>query len=185
MKITLPDGQIRSYHHPITGLELAEQISSSLAKTAVAMTVNGKLCDANEQLAEDASIVFLTTKDRLGLDVMRHTTTAQGLARAIKELFPQAKLAIGPTVDNGFFYDIELDHPLSADDLPQIEVLMHRIITENNPITRELWLSSAALSYFSEKRRDVQGGNHRRRYCKGTTFARRLSFCLSAKRQKW
>ena len=151
MKITLPDGQIRSYHHPITGLELAEQISSSLAKTTVAMTVNGRLCDANEPLAEDASIVFLTTKNRLGLDVMRHTTTAQGLGRAIKELFPQAKLAIGPTVDNGFFYDIELDHPLSTDDLPQIEVLMHRIIAENNPITRELWLSSAALSYFSER----------------------------------
>ena len=147
MKITLPDGRILSYQQPITGLELAAQISSSLAKATVAMTVNGKPCDANEKLAEDASVVFLTAKDKPGLDIMRHTTTAQGLARAIKEL-PKAKLAIGPTVDYGFYYDIELDHPLSSDDLPQIEALMHRIIAENNPITRELWPAPAAPRLF-------------------------------------
>lgn len=151
MKITLADGQIRSFQQPLTGLELAEQISPSLAKSTVAMNVNGKLCDANEQLTEDASVVFLTTKDKLGLDIMRHTTVAQGLARAIKELYPQAKLAIGPTIENGFYYDIELDRPLSSDDLPSIEKLMHRIIAENNPIVRELWPASKVRDYFAER----------------------------------
>ena len=151
MKITLSDGQVRSYQQPLTGLELAAQISSSLAKSAVAMNVNAKPYDLNEQLTEDASVVFLTTKDKLGLDIMRHTTTAQGLARAIKELFPQAKLAIGPTVEYGFYYDIELDRPLSSDDLPSIEALMHRIIAENNPIMRELWPAAMARDYFAER----------------------------------
>lgn len=151
MKITLSDGQVRSYQQPLTGLELAAQISSSLAKSAVAMNVNGKPYDLNEQLTEDASVVFLTTKDKLGLDIMRHTTTAQGLARAIKELFPQAKLAIGPTVEYGFYYDVELDRPLSSDDLPSIEALMHRIIAENNPIMRELWPAARARDYFAER----------------------------------
>ena len=151
IKITLPDGQIRSYEQPITGHEIAGQISPNLAKATVAMTVNGKLYDANEKLTEDASIVFLTSKDKLGLDIMRHTTTAQGLARAIKELFPQAKLAIGPTVDYGFYYDIELDTPLSSDDLPQIETIMQRIIAENNLITRELWPAATAREYFAER----------------------------------
>lgn len=151
MKILLPDGQHRSFQQSMTGLELAAQISPSLAKAAVAMTVNGKLYDLNEKLFEDAAVVFLTTKDKLGLDVMRHTTTAQGLARAIKELFPQAKLAIGPTVDYGFYYDIELDQPLSSEDLPKIEVIMHRMIEEHNPIAREVWPAKAARDYFAER----------------------------------
>lgn len=151
MKITFPDGQIRSYQQPLTGLELAAQISPGLAKTAVAMMVNGKPYDINETLSEDVSVVFLTNKDKLGLDIMRHTTTAQGLARAIKELFPQAKLAIGPTIDHGFYYDIELDQSLSSEDLPQIEAVMQRIITENNPITRELWPAGIVRDYFAQK----------------------------------
>ena len=117
MKITLPDGQIRSCQESTTGLELATQISPGLAKTTVAMRVNGKLHDVSENLTEDAPVVFLTIKDKLGLDVVRHSTTAQVLAKAIKELFPQAKLAIGPTIEFGFYYDIEFENAISSDDL--------------------------------------------------------------------
>ena len=151
IKITLLDGQIRSCQQSISGLELAAQISPNLAKVAVAMTVNGKLYDANEKIAEDAAVVFLTTKDKAGLDIMRHTIAAQGLARAIKELFPQAKLAIGPIVEYGFYYDIELDSPISSNDLPKIEAIMHRIILENNPITREIWPAAVACEYFAKR----------------------------------
>lgn len=151
MKVTLPDGQIRSCPESMTGLELATQISPGLAKATLAMMMNGKLCDVSEKLIEGASVVFLTIKDKLGLDTMRHTTTAQVLARAIKELYPTAKLAIGPTIDYGFYYDIELEHSLSSDDLPKIEALMHKIIAENNPITRELWQALAVREYFVKK----------------------------------
>ncbi|MBS0655269.1 MAG: threonine--tRNA ligase [Verrucomicrobia bacterium] len=151
MKITFPDGQERAYNPGVTGLEIAAQISPSLAKAAVAMLVNGQLRDLDEKLVADSSLVFLTTKDTQGLDVMRHTTTAQGLARAVKELFPQAKLAIGPTIDHGFYYDIELDQSLSSDDLPKIEEAMRRIIAENNPVTRELWPAEAVKDYFAKR----------------------------------
>lgn len=151
INIILPDGQVRSFKEPLSGLDLAGQISSNLAKAAIAMSVHGKLCDVYETLSEDASVIFLTTKDKAGLDVMRHTTAAQCLARAIKELFPQAKLAIGPTIEHGFYYDIELDSPLSINDLPKIEAIMHRIIEEDNPIKRELWPVAKALDYFAKK----------------------------------
>lgn len=149
MKIVFPDGQARELEQAITGIELAAQISAGLAKATVAMMVDGQLCDANEKLVEDGSVVFLTTKDKVGLDVMRHTTTAQGLARAIKELFPTAKLAIGPTIEHGFYYDVELDCALSSDDLPRIEAVMQRIIAEDNPVTRELWPAVQVRDYFA------------------------------------
>lgn len=151
MKITLPDGQIRTFEKPITGLELAASIGAGLAKAAIAMKVNDQLLDIHETIKEDAAVVFLTTKDKVGLDIMRHTTTAQTLARAIKELYPQAKLAIGPTIDSGFYYDIELDQPISSEDLPKIEAVMHRIIGENNPVVRELWPASKVLDYFAQR----------------------------------
>lgn len=151
INITLPDGQIRSFNEPLSGIELARQISPNLAKAAVAMSVNGNLCDVYETISKDSSIVFLTTKDKVGLDIMRHTTAAQGLARAIKELFPKAKLAIGPTVDFGFYYDIELDSSISINDLPKIEATIQRIIDENNPIKRELWPAQQAIDYFAKK----------------------------------
>ncbi|MEI8301558.1 MAG: threonine--tRNA ligase, partial [Chlamydiota bacterium] len=151
MKVTLPDGQIRSCPESMTGLELATQISPGLAKATLAMMMNGKPYDVSEKLIEGAAVVFLTLKDKLGLDTMRHTITAQVLARAIKELYPKAKLAIGPTIDYGFYYDIELEESLSSDDLPKIEALMHKIIAENNPITRELWPANVVKEYFAKR----------------------------------
>ncbi len=135
----------------MSGLEIAAQISIKLAKAALAMTVNGRLCDVNTLIDEDVKLAFLTAHDKVGLDVMRHTTAAQVLARAIKELFPQAKLAIGPTIENGFYYDIELESPLSSDDLPTIEAIMRRIIAENNPVTREVWKATSVRNYFAER----------------------------------
>ena len=151
MKILLPDGQTKEFEGPITGTELATSISPNLAKATVAMKVDGDLCDACQQIDRDASIVLITTKDKIGLDVMRHTTTAQALARAIKELYPTAKLAIGPTIDFGFYYDIELDKSLSSEELPKIQEVMLRIIAEDNPVTRELWEAEKLKEYFAAR----------------------------------
>ncbi|MBM3191809.1 MAG: threonine--tRNA ligase [Chlamydiae bacterium] len=181
MKITFPDGQTRVYEEPLTGLELAAQISPGLAKATVAMMVNGKLCDASEKLTEDASLVLLTSKDKLGLDVMRHTMTAQVLARAIKELYPGAKLAIGPTVDFGFYYDIEMQEPLSSEDLPKIQARMLQIIAENNPVIRELWPAEKVKQYFTGK-----GESYKVEIIQGAIEKGELLIgeCLSIYRQK-
>ncbi len=156
MDITLPNGQTLSFAHPVTGLELASKIGPGLAKAAVAMQINGKLIDVQETIDQNASVLFVTVKDTAGLDVMRHTTTAQALARAIKELYPDAKLAIGPTIETGFYYDVDFNASISAEDLPKIEAVMHRIIAENNPVVRELWPAQRVLEYFSERKEDYK-----------------------------
>ena len=104
--ITLPDNSTREYTAGVTGREIAESIGAGLAKAALAVTVDGKQQDLSEPIQHNAQLSILTAKDPQGLDVMRHTLTAQVLALAVKELWPEAKLAIGPTIDYGFYYDI-------------------------------------------------------------------------------
>ena len=149
--ITLPDGSVKSFDAPVTGLELAESIGPGLAKAAMAMIVNEQEVDLSTTITTDATVTFLTAKDAAGLDVMRHTTTAQVLARAVKELYPSAKLAIGPTVEHGFYYDVEFAEPLSSDDLPKIEAKMQEIIKEGNPVTREELPAEEVKQYFADK----------------------------------
>jgi len=126
--ITLPDNSTRIYDAPITGLEIAQSIGAGLAKAALAIKVDGVQWDLSHEINADAKLQILTLKDEEGLQIMRHTTTAQVLARAVKELWPDASLAIGPTIDYGFYYDIEMEHKVSPDDLPIIEAKMREII---------------------------------------------------------
>ncbi len=149
--ITLPDGSKREFDGPITGFDLAASIGPGLAKAAVAMTVNGEERDLSRTIATDCTVSLFTLKNAEGMDAMRHTTTAQVLARAIKMMYPTAKLAIGPTVEHGFYYDIDFEEAISSDDLPKIEKKMREIIAQDNPVQRELWNAGEVKSYFEER----------------------------------
>lgn len=149
--ITLPDGSIREFDQAVTGFDIVNDIGPGLAKAAVAMTIDGTQKDLSTTITEDASVSILTGKDEQGLDVIRHTLAAQILARAVKDLYPDAKLAIGPTIDTGFYYDVEFAEPLTPDELPKIEARMREIIKEGLPVTREMWDRDDAIAYFENK----------------------------------
>lgn len=149
--ITLPDGSVRQYESAITGLQLAESISPGLAKAAVGVLVDGIQRDLYLPIEKDARVSILTPKDTDGLDIMRHTLTAQVLALAVKELWPTAKLAIGPTIEHGFYYDIDLDHRITPEDLPKIEDTMREILGRKLPVTREMWARDAAIGMFESR----------------------------------
>lgn len=147
--ITLPDNSTRQYENGVTGLDIATSIGAGLAKAAIAIKVDGEQRDLSRPIEKDAKIAILTTKDEEGLEIMRHTLTAQVLAKAVKLLWPDAKLAIGPTIDNGFYYDVELDsHAISIDDLPKIEAKMKEILASEAPVTREMWVRDEAIKMF-------------------------------------
>ena len=149
--VTLPDGSTRSYPHGTTGEQVAASIGAGLAKAAVAMKVDGVQRDLYAPLTQDVKLQLLTAKDAEGLEIIRHTITAQTLALAVKELYPTAKLAIGPTIEYGFYYDVEMDSPLSADDLPKIEARMHEIIKRPHAVTREIWARDKAIAMFKSR----------------------------------
>jgi threonyl-tRNA synthetase len=149
--ITLPDGAVRSFAPGVTGLEIAENISKSLAKVAIAVTVDGTQRDLSDPIHADAKVAIITLASAEGLEIMRHTITAQLLARAVKNLYPAAKLAIGPTVENGFYYDIEFKEPISTDDLESIEKEMRKIKETHAPIVKSLNTKAAAIAAFKER----------------------------------
>jgi threonyl-tRNA synthetase len=149
--LTLPDGSTRTYPAGTTGEEVAASIGAGLAKAAIAMKVDGVQRDLYLPITHDAAFQILTSKDADGLDVMRHTMTAQGLALAIKELYPQAKLAIGPTIENGFYYDVELDAPLVPEDLATIEAKMLEILKRPQSVKREMWEKQKAIALFRSR----------------------------------
>ena len=151
--ITLPDGSEKSFGGPVTGLEIAASIGPGLAKAALAMEINGQQKDLSTTITDDAAVTFLTAKDAGGLDVLRHTLAAQVLARAVKDLYPGARLAIGPTIEHGFYYDVALPEGqvLHPDDLAKIETRMREIVAEDLPVSRELHSRQQAIDYFEQK----------------------------------
>lgn len=149
--VTFPDGNSRDYTGGITGFEVAESISKSLAKSAVAITFNDIQKDLSDPLNEDGAIGIITMKDDAGLEIMRHTLTAQVLARAVKNLYPSAKLAIGPTIDTGFYYDIAFEKTISSDDLGAIEKEMRKVLGNGNTITKKLLPKAEAIALFKER----------------------------------
>ena len=115
--VKLPDGSKKELAAGSTGLDLAESIGAGLAKAAVAYTSNGIQRDLSDQLEDSSDVSIITIKSEEGLEIMRHTLTAQVLAQAVKNIYPDAKLAIGPTIDNGFYYDFYFNNSFSIDDL--------------------------------------------------------------------
>ena len=147
MKISLPDGSTLELAVNSTVADVAKSISEGLLRNAVCGKVNGELVDLSHVLTEDCEVKIITLKDKEGLDVYRHTTS-HVLAQAVKNVFPTSKLAIGPTVDNGFYYDIEFKTPITRDDLAKIENEMKDIIKSDMPIERLVYSRQDALKIF-------------------------------------
>jgi threonyl-tRNA synthetase len=149
MKITLPDGSVRKLEVGSNGLDIANDIGPGLAKAALAVSVNGIQKDLCDPINEDSDVSIITIDSDEGLEIMRHTLTAQVLARAVKNLYPDAKLAIGPTIKDGFYYDFEFVKPIAPDDLEKIEKEMQKIINSKSAIIKKLHSKKDALKVFS------------------------------------
>lgn len=147
--ITLPDGSVRNFAGPVTGSEIAESISKSLAKKAVAMKLDGALADLFETVTRDASVAIVTRDDPEALDLIRHDT-AHLMAQAVQELFPGTQVTIGPNIEDGFFYDFARPEPFSTDDLEKIEKRMAEIVDEDRPTRKEVWERAKAIAHFQE-----------------------------------
>ncbi len=149
MKITLKDGSALEFSAPITAMEVAKSISEGLARNAVCVKIDGELKDLSTVIDKDCDLQVITLKDKEGLQVYRHTT-AHVLAQAVKNIFPTSKLAIGPTIENGFYYDIEFKTPITQADLSKIENEMKEIIKSDLPIERLVYDKKTALKIFRD-----------------------------------
>ena len=148
MKITLPDKSTRDLPDGATGYDLAKDIGPGLAKSAVAVIVDGEKKDLHDVIEQDSTVSIITIDSEDGIEIMRHTLTAQVLASALKKLYPKSCLAIGPTITDGFYYDIETDQPISIDDLQKIESEMNKIISSKSSITKKIVSKKDALKVF-------------------------------------
>ena len=147
VQITLPDGSIRSFDHPVTVAQVAESIGAGLAKAALAGRVNDALVDTSFPIETDARLAIITEKDPEGLDIIRHST-AHLLAYAAKSLFPDLQVTIGPVIENGFYYDFSYKRPLTPEDLEALEKKMKELATKNEPVHREVWSRDEAVELF-------------------------------------
>ena len=151
MEINLPDGSSKALESGSNGYDLAKSIGPGLAKSAVAVTINGIQKDLSDELPKNSSVSIITIESDEGLEIMRHTLTAQVLAKAIKNLYPDSKLAIGPTIENGFYYDVSTETPISIEDLPEIENEMKRILEKKSDIKKYLYSEKDAKKLFKDK----------------------------------
>ena len=145
--ISLPDGSQRSFEQPITVAGVAAAIGPGLAKAALAAKVDGQLVDTSYLIDRDARVSIVTDKDRDGLDVLRHST-AHLLAYAVKELFPEAQVTIGPVIEDGFYYDFAFKRPFTPEDLAAIETKMGELAKKDETVTREVWERDEAVKFF-------------------------------------
>jgi len=148
--LTFPDAAERSVRKGISGKELAESISKSLAKRAVAMVVDGRLADLADPISADASVKIISRTDPEALELIRHDC-AHVMAEAVQALWPGTQVTIGPVIENGFYYDFAKAEPFHPDDLAKIEARMHEIIARNAPFTKELWSRQQAKDHFRKK----------------------------------
>ncbi|HLP99379.1 MAG TPA: threonine--tRNA ligase [Sideroxyarcus sp.] len=145
--ITLPDGSQRSYPNPVTVAEVAQSIGAGLARAALAGKVDGVLVDTSHLISADAKLAIITDKDADGVDLIRHST-AHLLAYAVKELFPEAQVTIGPVIENGFYYDFAYSRPFTPEDLAAIEKRMAELAKKDIPVTRKVLPRDEAVAYF-------------------------------------
>ncbi|MCG1042027.1 threonine--tRNA ligase [Mycetohabitans sp. B8] len=147
ISVRLPDGSIRQYDHPVTVAEVAASIGPGLAKAALGGKVDGELVDTSAVIQRDAAVSIVTDKDPEGLEIIRHST-AHLLAYAVKELFPQAQVTIGPVVDNGFYYDFAYHRAFTPEDLQNIEQRMHELANKDERVSRRVVSRDEAVDYF-------------------------------------
>ena len=169
VSITLPDGSRRSFSGPVTVAELAADIGPGLAKSALAGKVDGRLVDTSFRIEADASVSIVTDRDADGVDVIRHST-AHLLAYAVKELYPEAQITIGPVIENGFYYDIACKNTFTPEDLDRIERKMTELAARNEAVTREVWERDRAVAFF----RSI-GENYKAEIIEGIDAAEEIS----------
>ncbi len=147
--ITLPDGSTRTFDDPVTGVEIAASIGPGLAKAALAISVNGELRDLNRPIETNAAVSIITAKDEDGLKILRHDS-AHVMAEAVKELYPNTQVTIGPAIEDGFYYDFARAEPFSTEDLVAIEARMKEIVERDEEIVREVWPRDKAIEFFKQ-----------------------------------
>ena len=145
--IKLPDGSVMNFDGKVSGLEVAEKISMGLAKNALAVKVNDKLQDLTTTIDTDASVTIITTKDKEGLDILRHSCS-HVMAEAVKELWPEVQVTIGPAIENGFYYDFSRKEPFTTEDFEKIEAKMHEIVKRDEKVSRKVLPRNDAIAYF-------------------------------------
>ena len=153
--ITFPDGNTKSVSKGLSGFELASQISKSLAKESIAIKINNQLQDLSLQIQNDCSVEILKRDNSEALEIIRHDC-AHVMAEAVQELYPGTQVAIGPAIENGFYYDFARDEPFTLSDLPKIEKKMHEIIQRNENFTREIWSRNEAIKFFKDKKENYK-----------------------------
>ena len=149
VQITLPDGSQKQFPRPVTVAEVAADIGPGLAKATLAGEVDGRLVDASYAIADDARLRIITGRDEEGLDLIRHST-AHLMAQAVKRLFPETQVTIGPVIENGFYYDFARDEPFRPEDLEAIEAEMAKIVAEDHPVSREVMERDEAVEFFRD-----------------------------------
>ncbi|MGR9117031.1 MAG: threonine--tRNA ligase [Gammaproteobacteria bacterium] len=153
--ITLPDGSQRSFDHAVSIMDVAQSIGSGLAKATLAGKVNDKLVDASAMIEQDASLQIITARDEEGVDVIRHST-AHLLAQAVKQLFPDAQVTIGPVIENGFYYDFAYERPFTPEDLSAIEKKMQELAADDIAISRSVMSRDDAVKFFKDLGEDYK-----------------------------
>lgn len=150
LNITLPDGSVRQYESPVTVAQIAASIGAGLAKAAVAGRVNGKLVDACDPITEDSSVQIITPKDQEGIEIIRHSC-AHLVGHAVKQLYPNAKMVIGPVIEEGFYYDIATEKPFTPEDVAAIEARMKELIAQDYDVVKIMTPRAEAIKIFQER----------------------------------
>lgn len=153
--ITLPDGSQRTFDHPVSILDVAQSIGAGLAKATVAGRVNGRLLDATDLITDDATLSIITPKDPEGVEIIRHSC-AHLVGHAVKQLFPEAKMVIGPVIDEGFYYDVAIARPFTPDDMQAIEKRMNELINQDYDVIKKLTPRAEVIEIFTERGEDYK-----------------------------
>ena len=149
-QITLPDGSIKSFDHPVSVMEVAQSIGSGLAKATIAGKVNGRLVDASDLIAEDAALNIVTAKDQEGVEIIRHSC-AHLVGHAVKQLYPEVQMVIGPVIEDGFYYDVFSDKPFTPEDMDAIEARMHQLIDQDYDVIKKMTPRAETIKTFTER----------------------------------
>jgi threonyl-tRNA synthetase len=155
LNITLPDGSVRQFEAPLSIADIAASIGAGLAKAAIAGKINGKLVDTCDQVTEDAQISIITAKDKEGVEIIRHSC-AHLVGHAVKQLYPEAKMVIGPVIEDGFYYDIWYERPFTPEDIAAIEARMKELIAQNYDVIKKVTPRDEVISVFKQRHEDYK-----------------------------
>lgn len=155
LNITLPDGSIRQYEAPLSIADIAASIGAGLAKAAIAGKINGKLVDTCDLVSEDANVSIITAKDKEGVEIIRHSC-AHLVGHAVKQLYPQAKMVIGPVIEDGFYYDISFERPFTPEDIAAIETRMKELIAQNYDVIKKTTPRNEVIDIFKLRQEDYK-----------------------------